>query len=89
MKKDKLTILREEIDKIDDQLVFLLAKRAEVVLKIKEFKKKKKIRIVDKKREKEVLQRAKKRAKTLGLPQVLVEKLLKLIIQQSRKLQEK
>lgn len=87
MKKDELSMLRKRVDEIDDQLVLLLAKRVKVVTKIKKFKRKKKLAIVDKKREQEVLKKARKKAKKLGLSEDCVEKLLKLVMKKAKLIQ--
>lgn len=88
MKNNKLALLRKKIDQVDNQLVSLLAKRMKIVHQIKEFKRKNKLAITDEKREKEVLEKAKNRAKNLNLSEVFIEQLLKLIIRESKIIQK-
>ena len=59
--------LRSEIDKIDEKIVDLIAKRIDVVKKIGDFKEKNNIAVVDKKRFDEVLENISKQAKNKGI----------------------
>lgn len=56
--------LRKQIDIIDNQISKLLKKRLAVILKIKDFKKKNKLKKKDSKRENEILARITKNAKS-------------------------
>lgn len=56
-----LVSLREEIDKIDDQLLSLFLKRIECVEKVALVKKEKNKKIFDKSREKEIILRLKQK----------------------------
>ena len=51
---DKIIKYRENIDFIDNNILVLLKERFEIVKKIKEIKKKNKIEILDKEREKNI-----------------------------------
>jgi len=75
--------LRNQIDKIDDNLVDLLEKRKSIVKKIWQIKKQQKLPLIDLKREREIINKAKKRAKTLNKKEL--EKLFKEVILISRK----
>ena len=59
--------LRSEIDKIDEKIVDLIAKRIDVVKKIGDFKEKNNIAVVDKKRFGEVLEKISKQAENRGI----------------------
>lgn len=48
---------RKELDTIDDKISKLLKKRFEIILKVKDFKKKNKLKKKDSKRENEILKR--------------------------------
>jgi monofunctional chorismate mutase len=50
--------LRKEIDKIDDEIIDLLKRRLEIARKIGKIKKERHLPVLDKEREKEVLERA-------------------------------
>ena len=88
MKNNQLVLLRKKIDKVDNQLVTLLAKRMRIVNQIKKAKNKGKLPIADKKREVQILRKAKGKAKKLGLRGNFIEKLLKLIIRESKRIQK-
>ncbi|MFZ8929480.1 MAG: chorismate mutase [Pseudohongiellaceae bacterium] len=64
---DELLILREQIDRIDDELVELLATRFAVTAKVGELKARDGLDSVDQVREQEKLQRLKKLAAQKGL----------------------
>lgn len=51
-----LNIIREEINKIDKELVLLLEKRFDVVMKVGEYKKQNNLPILDENREKIVIE---------------------------------
>ena len=77
MKKD-LQKYRKKIDKIDEKLQKYLRKREILVKKIREIKKKNKIGITDKTREKEILG---------GIKSPYVKKIFKSIIEISKEVQ--
>lgn len=77
---NKLTILREKIDKIDEKIANLLRKRVEKVIEIKKFKKSKKLPVTDCNREKEILDR---------LENDYEKAIFKKILLESRKIQKK
>lgn len=81
--------LRKKLDKITEDLIDLLSKRKELVLKLAELKKKNKLPILDKKREKEELKMAEGIAKERGLNPILVKKIIKLLIEDAKKIQQK
>ncbi len=79
-----LDSFRKEINKIDEQLVRLLARRKTMVLNLWEWKKKNKIPLLDPKREKKIIIRAKKLAKLLKLDSDVIEKLFRQAIKSNK-----
>jgi len=77
---------RKKIDKIDRQIIGLLEKRLESARKIGEYKRKNKIKIIDRKREKEILN---ERVNESKLDKNFTKKLFKLMILESRRVQKK
>lgn len=76
---------RKEIDAIDKKLLQLFEKRFNVSKKVGEYKKKNKMKIFDKKREKEIIE---KRTNETKLSSLFVKKLYKLIFKESKRLQK-
>mgnify|MGYP001114702761 CR=1 FL=1 len=76
--------LRKKIDKLDQKIVNNLTKRFELIEKIGKIKKKLKIKITDKKREKEIIQKLLRTSKKY--PNEMVDIYIK-IIKISKKLQ--
>ena len=79
--------LRKQIDKIDQKIVELLAKRMDLVKEIAKFKKTSELRIQDKKREQELRNNLKKLAKKNGLSEEFVNHLYSHIFIESRRIQ--
>ena len=71
--------LREEIDNIDDELLYLIAKRMEVSEKIGEFKKKHKVTVLQMDRWKQVLEHHISRGVSLGLDGESVKEIFEII----------
>ena len=80
---------RKEIDKITEKIIKLIAERRNIVLEIGRIKKKKGLPILDEKREKQLILRAKNLSKKFKLPPALIEKIMKILIENSRRLQRK
>ena len=76
---------REEIDKIDEDILIALFRRKEISELIGKFKAEKNIEIQDSEREKELLKNLRKKAKTWNLNEEYVEKIWKTIIAESKK----
>lgn len=55
----KLEKIRKKLDLIDDKIIKLLQKRAELIIEVKEIKKIEKLKIKDPKREKFILEKTK------------------------------
>jgi len=76
---------RKKIDKIDNDIIRLLKKRLDSAREIGNYKKKQGIKIIDKKREKEIL---KDRIKKSDLSKNFTKKLFSIIIKESREVQK-
>lgn len=74
---DDLNKLREEINKIDEQLLDLIAQRIGVVKAVGEYKKEKGLPVVDKKREEELLQKLILRGEKYSLGESIIRKVWK------------
>ena len=85
--KKEIAKLRKEIDEIDKQLINLLSKRKEIVLKIGKIKKENKLRIEDKKREKDIIRRIETMSKKKNVDPTLAKKIIMLLIQNAKKIQ--
>lgn len=79
---EKIENLREDIDKIDDKIVDLLNMRAKLVVEIGNLKKKIRIKILQPQREKEILERVKK--KSILLKSTSIEAIWKEILNACR-----
>lgn len=77
---DELIKLRKKIDEIDKKIAELLGKRATEVVKIKELKKSRQLRVTDPNREKEILNNLENNYEKNIFQQIFIE---------SRKLQKK
>lgn len=86
---DELEGIRRDIDKIDNELLVLLAKRFECSTKIVAIKKQLQMPVFDGKRENDLLERITHAAKTLGLSKDAAIAIFQEILHQSRRIQEK
>ena len=68
MPSDRIKSIRRKIDVMDEMIVELLCARAKMAKKIAEEKKAKGLKIVDKRREKQVLAKVKKQFRKSGKP---------------------
>jgi len=78
-KMDELKNLRKEIDQIDLKISNLLKKRQETVIKIRKIKKNNNLKVQDRNREKEIMDK---------LSSEYQKAVFKKILQESRKLQQ-
>lgn len=76
--------LRKEIDRLDEKLLKILAKRKQVVNNIFKHKIKLNLPLVDLKRERELLKSRRKPAQKLNLSPKFVRKLFRLIINSTK-----
>ena len=87
MSEANLKKLRKKIDSIDRKIIHLLCRRFEAVGEIAEVKRNLGLSVNDETRDREVIQNCKRAAK--GLDEEFVEKLAKLILKQSKKIQSR
>jgi len=80
MSEKRLQVLRREIDKIDEQVVALLGQRLKFADDLVALKRKLKLGIRDEVRERAVVNRARKRAKSAGLDPAFIESMMRLVI---------
>ena len=80
---------RKEIDNIDDEIISLLSKRQYLIKKIAEIKKELNKSVLDEKREEEIIEKLKIKAKEKGLDANFVVSLYNIILENSRNQQEK
>lgn len=80
--------LRKEIDKVDSEILGLIAKRMKIAKKIGAFKKKNNMKVIDLQREKKILDKISQNARKLRVDSHLSRKLFKLIMIESRKQQK-
>jgi len=85
--KNDLDKLRKEIDKLDDELLHIFAKRIEIVKKIGTLKNNNNLPLVDKKRKNELLELITKKAESLGLSKEFIKSLYSLIHDHAVKIQ--
>jgi len=86
----KINKIRKKIDKIDKKIIKLLFKRKELARKISKIKKKSKMEIVQKDREKEVIKKVNdynNRYKKDRLSPLFINNIFKQIIKESRRIQ--
>lgn len=80
---------RDEIEKIDAQILELIAKRFDVVKEVGKYKKENGIKVKDKNREKEVINKACEKLRSQGYADArFIQKLFKTIMKKSRALQK-
>lgn len=84
----RLRQLRKQITLCDKEILNLLAQRFKLVQEIRNFKKENSKKITDKKREKQLVDFHGSLGEKLKLNPVLVRKVFKLIIQESKKIQK-
>lgn len=88
MKEKSLREFRQEIDKVDFEIIFLLHRRLSIAKQIGLLKKSEHLPIVQKIRQMHVLNGRKKIAKNLNLDPKFIAQLFSLIINESCKIQK-
>ena len=78
--KNNLKKWRDELDKIDEKILKILADRFQITKKIGEYKNKHSLNPFDAEREKEIFKNKNISAKNLNLDQIIVKKIFKIII---------
>ena len=84
MPKNQLLKWRKEINNIDNKIFKLFKKRFQVSRKIGNYKKKNKLKVIDFKRENQLIKKAVKKSK---LSKNFIKKLYSLIFNESRRIQ--
>lgn len=84
MHSEELEGWRRQIDRLDSELVALLARRREISKKIMGWKKEKGLPFLDEDREKELLERLSEIAKSFDLDAHWVKELYQLILKNSK-----
>lgn len=84
-----LSVLREQIDALDSELVQILAKRSALTQKVGEFKSKTGLPIYVPSREAQLLESRKTQAKQAGLSESLIEDVLRRVMRESYQTQNK
>lgn len=85
---EKLTDLRQKIDRIDDQILLLLKERIGFMEEIGKIKKQSSLSIRDDKREKEKLEIIEEKARKLGLPAGLIIQLWTVLFTRSEEIEK-
>ncbi|MBW3012287.1 chorismate mutase [Candidatus Woesearchaeota archaeon] len=86
----KLTELRRSIDRLDSQLIQVLARRMKIMDKVADYKRQNKLAIHQPKREQELIKNRISKFKKLGFDDTLfVRRLYKLIIEKGKQIQRK
>jgi chorismate mutase len=87
--KDTLSVLREQIDQLDDEIMSRLASRMKISEKIGQYKKDNNVTILQVNRWEEIIQTRITLAKAMGLSDQFAAELLKLIHNESIQIQTK
>ena len=77
---------RESLDKLDKELITIVTERMNLVRKVAEYKKEKKLPMYDPEREKELIEARRKLAEELGINPDLVEDIFKRILEDSHRI---
>ena len=83
-----LSKLRDEIDRIDREIIALLCKRFEIVEDVAKLKRETNTDIEDGEREAEIIDNCKAESRG-NIDETFIEKLMRLIIDESKKVQER
>ncbi len=84
---ERIEVIRKKIDAIDTRITKLLKRRFMLAKKAGEYKKKNGLRKIDRKREREVLQKIARHAKSIGLDSKSAGEIFRVIIKEGRKIQ--
>ena len=87
MTENKLENLRKEIDKIDSEIIQLLAKRFEIVKQIGVFKKENKLDVIDNRRFQKVLEKVANIAEKQGISKDFINDIYNIIHEYSCELE--
>lgn len=84
----KLDEIRRQVDQTDDRLLELLSKRLMLVQKISAIKKKNALPVENISREKQILNRFRRKTDKLGLSFTFIKSIFKQILHESKRLQK-
>ncbi len=87
-KLPNIDVLREQIDSLDRELLTVLAKRMELIPQVAEYKRAKGIARFQPEREKVVIESRRAIAEQLAINPDLVEKIMKLIIEDAHRIEK-
>lgn len=80
--------LREEIDWVDNEILSLLAKRKDIIIRVGEYKRENGLEIYNPDREKVLLDKLSKKATELGMSEDYVRKIYSVILERSKEIQK-
>ncbi len=80
--------IRKQLDKLDNELIKILAKRTSLIPEVAKYKKENNIPRYQPEREKEIINKKIKLAKKYKINSELIEKIFKLIIKDSHRIQK-
>lgn len=83
-----LSEIRKQIDTLNIQLIEVIAKRSALIPEVAKFKKENNVPRTDPEREKKILENCKTLANELGVNPILVENIMKLIIEDAHRIEK-
>lgn len=86
---DILEKLREQIDNIDNEIMILIKRRLQTSKKVAEYKFKNEMEVFDEQREMEIIKDKSSRASAMKLDDAFVREIFEILIEESKKEQEK
>jgi len=87
-KFNTLDQLREQIDRADQELLYILKRRFQTAKKIAKHKQKNNIKIIDSNRENDLIITIIAKARTMGLDDNFTRELFEIILDESKRIQE-
>jgi chorismate mutase/prephenate dehydrogenase len=84
-----LATIRGKIDKIDNELIKVISKRIALIPAIAKIKKESNLPRINQKREAEIIARLRNEAKSLSLSPSLAEKVIRILIKESHKIEKR
>jgi chorismate mutase len=88
MERNTLDFLREQIDRTDTEILYLLKRRFQTVKKIAKYKKSKNLEIFDNNRENEIIFDRINNSRNMELNENFIRELFELILAESKKIQK-
>lgn len=80
---------RDQIDRIDAEIMILLRRRFQILKKVAKFKVENNMPIYQPERERDMLENKAERAKLMGMDQSFIKTLFEVILDESKKYQER